>query len=150
MRDAFVITPIDCTFQLLAETASSAGYRYASREREAIWSEGNGAQVILTEDPAIERLLDEQEREAVQACGPERRYYHIQYRDRAGAERVIVELFQSVDGAIVDNDHGLLISVDLFAATIAKCPTWDWTAAGGLPRSTRVIRTGEDDPDRRE
>lgn len=85
--------------------------------------------VDAREMPDLAEHYDDFEQEEIRECGPEPRFFRVRFDDYKVAARMILTLFPASPEFALDNDHGLILSLDRFAAL--RPTDWDWTTAAG-------------------
>ena len=134
MREIFVITTTEMGMGQLQAAAERAGRAASLVDASLVFNDEDGY-VDVTERPDIFEFYEDDERAQLAPAGPDPRLFRVYFDNPNLAVRVIVDLFPSVPSVVVDNDHGVLVSLPRFVSLLAAHPKWDWSASEELPGS---------------
>lgn len=130
MLDTFIVTPSGF---ILDEAVGSSGI-VADRLDGGGYAFGGLEDLVdVLETPEVLGYYDESEREFLRSCGSDPRVFHVRYYNESDAERVIVSVFPSLDTFVIDNDHGLLLTLQEFGRLLAAFPGWRWGLTDEAP-----------------
>lgn len=136
MRDAFILAPSNYSLQDFWAAVTKSGL--AAENYGALVAVGEGDESVnISEVAEIEEFFeDEEELAAVANCGPNPRFYQLRFRDPEYTARMILMTFPRRQEFMLDNDHGLLVSLERFEAEYLRHKHWDWSVADGFPDSS--------------
>jgi len=92
---------------------------------------GDGPQLVVIAEAqdVAQYYVEAPESAAIRVCGDDPAFFHVRFRDHHAAAALIIDLFKHLKSVIVDNDHGLLLSISQFDKLTSDRPNWDWSTA---------------------
>jgi hypothetical protein len=99
----------------------------------AIFGQGD-EHVDIREAPDIAKYYDtDDELDAISVCGSAPQFFHVRYYLESAAARVVLSVFPADPAFVIDNDHGVLMSLKAFDGLIRAQPGWLWSSAEAEP-----------------
>ena len=129
MREIFIITPGSFELADLIHSARKVGWSL-NEGRETVAMRHGDEYVDFKEMPDVAKYYEDTERELIKECGADPRFFRMRFHDYKAAAEAITHLLPVSPFFALDNDHGLILSLDRFATLRPTC--WDWTTVDSV------------------